>query len=248
MASHELDYRILGESMQTVEIELDPGGNRDRRGRGDELHDRRHPLHRADGRRLRRQPAGQAVERRQAQARWRVGVHDPLHQRRPGQAARGLCRAPSGQRGGGGPDDVGGRLFCQKDSFLCAAYGTRVGIAFTKRLGAGFFGGEGFILQKLEGDGLVFVHAGGTLIRRQLNGETLRVDTGCLVAFTDGIDYDVQLAGGLKSMLFGGEGLLLTTLKGSGTVWLQSLPFSRLAGRIYDATFRAREEVRTNNG
>lgn len=93
-----------------------------------------------------------------------------------------------------------------------------------------------------------FVHAGGTLIRRQLNGETLRVDTGCLVAFTDGIDYDVQLAGGLKSMLFGGEGLLLTTLKGSGTVWLQSLPFSRLAGRIYDATFRAREEVRTNNG
>ena len=141
-------------------------------------------------------------------------------------------------------DDVGGRLFCQKDSFLCAAYGTRVGIAFAKRLGAGFFGGEGFILQKLEGDGLVFVHAGGTLIRRQLNGETLRVDTGCLVAFTDGIDYDVQLAGGLKSMLFGGEGLLLTTLKGSGTVWLQSLPFSRLAGRIYDATFRAREEVR----
>ena len=95
------------------------------------------------------------------------------------------------------------------------AYGTRVGIAFAKRLGAGFFGGEGFILQKLEGDGLVFVHAGGTLIRRQLNGETLRVDTGCLVAFTDGIDYDVQLAGGLKSMLFGGEGLLLTTLKGS---------------------------------
>ncbi|MDF5796308.1 AIM24 family protein [Pseudomonas aeruginosa] len=176
------------------------------------------------------------MERRQAQARWRVGVHDPLHQRRPGQAARGLCRALSGQRGGGGLDDVGGRLFCQKDSFLCGLWhpGRH---RLHQRLGAGFFGGEGFILQKLEGDGLVFVHAGGTLIRRQLNGETLRVDTGCLVAFTDGIDYDVQLAGGLKSMLFGGEGLLLTTLKGSGTVWLQSLPFSRLAGRIYDATF-----------
>lgn len=139
-------------------------------------------------------------------------------------------------------------VIAQKSAFLAATPGVELSVHFQKKAGAGFFGGEGFILQKLEGDGLVFVHAGGTLIRRQLNGETLRVDTGCLVAFTDGIDYDVQLAGGLKSMLFGGEGLLLTTLKGSGTVWLQSLPFSRLAGRIYDATFRAREEVRTNNG
>src|SRR5690606_5527684 len=140
---------------------------------------------------------------------------------------------------------IGGRLICQKDAFLCAAHGTEIGISFNKRLGAGFFGGEGFILQKLEGDGLAFVHAGGTVIRKELNDETLRLDTGCLVAFTAGIDYDIALAGGLRSMLFGGEGILLATLKGTGTVWVQSLPFSRLAERIYDATFRAREEVRT---
>jgi uncharacterized protein (AIM24 family) len=139
---------------------------------------------------------------------------------------------------------VGGKLICQKDAFLCAAYGTQIGISFSKRLGAGFFGGEGFILQKLEGDGLAFVHAGGTVIRKELRNETLRLDTGCLVAFSAGIDYDIALAGGLKSMLFGGEGILLTTLRGTGTVWIQSLPFSRLAERIYEATYKAREEVR----
>jgi uncharacterized protein (AIM24 family) len=138
----------------------------------------------------------------------------------------------------------GGRLTCQKDSFLCAAYGTRVGIALSKRIGAGFFGGEGFVLQRLEGDGLAFLHAGGTVIRKELNNETLRLDTGCLVAFSEGIDYDIQLAGGLKSMLFGGEGLLLTTLRGTGSVWIQSLPFSRLAERVYEATVQARGETR----
>lgn len=106
--------------------------------------------------------------------------------------------------------------------FLCAAYGTRIGISFSKRIGAGFFGGEGFILQRLQGDGLAFIHAGGTVIRKELNNETLRLDTGCLVAFTPGIDYDIQLAGGLRSMLFGGEGLLLTTLKGTGSVWIRA--------------------------
>ncbi|MGH7185419.1 MAG: TIGR00266 family protein [Pseudomonadota bacterium] len=139
---------------------------------------------------------------------------------------------------------LGGHLVCQKDAFLCAARGVSVGIAFQKKLGVGIFGGEGFIMQKLEGDGLAFVHAGGTVIRKELNDETLRLDTGCLVAFTSGIDYDIALAGGLKSMLFGGEGILLATLKGTGTVWVQSLPFSRLAERIYEATFKAREEVR----
>lgn len=128
--------------------------------------------------------------------------------------------------------EIGGELLCQKDAFLCAALGTGIGIAFTKRLGAGFFGGEGFILQRLRGDGLAFVHAGGTVIRKQLANETLRVDTGCLVAFTRGIEYDIERAGGLKSMFFGGEGLFLTTLRGTGTVFLQSLPFSRMADRI----------------
>lgn len=128
--------------------------------------------------------------------------------------------------------ELGGEILCEKDAFLCAAYGTSLGIAFNKKLGVGFFGGEGFILQRLQGDGLAFIHAGGTIIKRELRGETLRVDTGCLVAMTKGIDYDIQRAGNLKSMIFGGEGLFLATLRGHGTVWLQSLPFSRMADRI----------------
>lgn len=128
--------------------------------------------------------------------------------------------------------DYGGEILCEKDAFLCAAYGTAVGIAFQKRFGAGLFGGEGFILQRLRGDGLAFIHAGGTIIKKELRGETMRVDTGCLVAFTQGISYDIERSGNLKSMFFGGEGLFLTTLRGHGTVWLQSLPFSRLADRI----------------
>ena len=127
---------------------------------------------------------------------------------------------------------VGGEIFCQKDAFLAAALGTQIDIAFTKRLGTGFFGGEGFILQHLRGDGKVFVHAGGTVTQRKLKNDTLRVDTGCLVAFTKGIDYDIQRAGSLKSMFFGGEGLFLATLSGTGTVLLQSLPFSRMADRV----------------
>ena len=127
---------------------------------------------------------------------------------------------------------VGGRLICQKDAFLCAALGTRVGIAFNRKLGVGLFGGEGFILQDLQGDGRVFVHAGGTIVEKQLAGETLAVDTGCLVAFQPSVQYDIQRAGNLKSMVFGGEGLFLATLSGAGKVWLQSLPFSRLADRI----------------
>jgi uncharacterized protein (TIGR00266 family) len=126
-----------------------------------------------------------------------------------------------------------GQLLCQKDSFLCAARGTNIDIAFTKRLGAGFFGGEGFILQKLTGDGLVFVHAGGTVIEKELaNGETLRVDTGCLVAFTTSVDYDIKFVGGFQNALFGGEGLFLAKMTGPGKVYLQSLPFSRLVDRI----------------
>ncbi len=129
-------------------------------------------------------------------------------------------------------DSVNGNLLCQKDAFLAAAMGTRVSIAFNKRLGAGFFGGEGFILQKLSGDGLVFIHAGGTVVERQLNNEKIMLDTGCLVAFEESISYDIERAGNLKSMFFGGEGLFLATLQGTGRVWIQSLPFSRLADRI----------------
>jgi uncharacterized protein (TIGR00266 family) len=131
---------------------------------------------------------------------------------------------------------LGGRFLCQKDSFLCAAQGIEIEVAFTKRLGAGLFGGEGFILQGLEGDGLTFVNAGGTIIERTLAaGETLRVDTGCLVAFAPSVDYDIQMVSGFKNALFGGEGLFLAKLTGPGLVYLQSLPLSRLAGRILAA-------------
>ena len=129
---------------------------------------------------------------------------------------------------------IGGELTCQKDAFLCAALGTELSIAFSRKLGAGFFGGEGFILQTLRGDGMAFVHAGGSVIKKELVNETLRVDTGCLVAFSPGIDYDIEMTKGLKSMFFGGEGLFLATLSGTGTVYLQSLPFSRLADRIIE--------------
>lgn len=128
--------------------------------------------------------------------------------------------------------EIGGRLICQKDAFLCAAMGTKIGIVFNKRLGTGFFGGEGFILQDVSGDGLAFLHAGGTIIEKRLMGDRLRVDTGCIVAFEPTIDYAIERAGKLKSQIFGGEGLFLATLQGTGRVWLQSLPFSRLADRI----------------
>jgi uncharacterized protein (TIGR00266 family) len=131
---------------------------------------------------------------------------------------------------------LGGTMICQKDAFLCAAKGISVGIAFQRKLGAGFFGGEGFILQKLEGDGFAFVHAGGTIVERELAaGETLRIDTGCLVALQPQVEYDIQFVGGIKTALFGGEGLFFATLRGPGKVWLQSLPFSRFASRVFSA-------------
>lgn len=129
-------------------------------------------------------------------------------------------------------DEANGELLCQKDAFLAAALGTQISIAFNKRLGTGLFGGEGFILQKLRGDGMVFIHAGGHIVEKRLDGGKLLVDTGCLVAFENTVDYNIERAGNLKSMLFGGEGLFLATLQGTGRVWLQSLPFSRLADRI----------------
>ncbi len=130
--------------------------------------------------------------------------------------------------------DVGGTLIAQKDSFLCAAKGVSVGIAFQKKFGAGLFGGEGFIMQRLDGDGMAFMHAGGTLAEKTLQpGESVRVDTGCIVAFQPTVNYDIQFVGGVKSALFGGEGLFLATLSGPGKIWLQSLPFSRLADRIF---------------
>lgn len=140
-------------------------------------------------------------------------------------------------------DQLGGEIQCQKDAFICAAKGVQVGIAFTKKFGAGIFGGEGFIMQKLSGDGIALVHAGGTLVRRELAaGERIRLDTGCLVALTPSVDYDIQMQKGIKNTLFGGEGLFLATVTGPGVVWFQSLPFSRLAGRIHAAAGGGKEE------
>ena len=133
--------------------------------------------------------------------------------------------------------ECGGVLICQKDAFLCAAKGISVDIAFQRKIGVGLFGGEGFIMQRLQGDGLSFMHAGGAIIKKDLQpGETIKLDTGCLVAMTSGVNYDIQFAGNIKTALFGGEGLALATLTGPGTVWLQSLPFPRLADRIFSAS------------
>ncbi|MHA6494280.1 TIGR00266 family protein [Pseudomonas borbori] len=244
MPSHQLEYEILGASAQSVEIILDPGET--------VIAEAGVMNYMSDGVRFETR-MGDGSASGVLGKLWGVGKRmltgESLfmtHFSNGGKSqARVAFAAP--YPGTVVPIDlkqIGGTLICQKDAFLCAAYGTALGISFNKRLGAGFFGGEGFILQKLDGDGLAFVHAGGTVIRKELNNETLRLDTGCLVGFTAGIDYDIALAGGLKSMLFGGEGILLATLKGTGTVWIQSLPFSRLAERVYEATFKAREEVR----
>ena len=232
--SHDIDYEIFGDDMQIVEIELDPkeiviaeagmmnymedgiqfesrmgDGSKPDKGLFGKLLD-------AGKRKLTGESLFMTHFSNQTHEKRRVAFAAPY----PGKIiAINLAK-------------VGGRILCQKDAFLCAAYGTEVGIAFQKRLGVGFFGGEGFILQKLVGDGRAFVHAGGTVIKKTLNNETLRVDTGCIVAFTDGITYDIQRAGNLKSMFFGGEGMFLATLQGTGSVLLQSLPFSRLADRI----------------
>jgi uncharacterized protein (TIGR00266 family) len=234
MQCHEVDYDILGNDMQIVEVELDPGETvvaeagamnymqegitfEARMGDGSTPNEGiMGKLLNAGKRVLTRESIFMTHFTNEGTGKQRVAFAAPY----PGQII---------------PVNMGesGRvLFCQKDAFLCAAKGTRLSIAFTRRLGAGFFGGEGFILQKLEGDGMAFVHAGGTVISRDLAGETLRVDTGCLVAFTSGIDYSIERAGNLKSMFFGGEGLFLATLRGTGRVWLQSLPFSRMCDRI----------------
>ncbi|MBU7005315.1 TIGR00266 family protein [Phosphitispora fastidiosa] len=140
-------------------------------------------------------------------------------------------------------DKLGGTFLCQKDSFLCAANGIDIEVAFTKKLGAGLFGGEGFILQKLTGNGLAFIHSGGTIVERNLAaGESLRVDTGCLVGFSPSVDYDIQFVGGFKNALFGGEGVFLARVTGPGLVYLQTLPFSRMADRIKAAAGGARNE------
>ncbi len=238
MQCHEVDYEIFGDDMQVVEVELDPSETVI-----------------AEAGAMNYMEDGITFETKMGDgSKPSSGVMDSLlnvgkrvltgesifmtHFSNTGQGKKRVAFAAPypGKIIAVDMNDVQGELICQKDAFLCAAFGTSVDIAFQKRLGAGFFGGEGFILQRLRGDGKAFIHVGGTVIKRELkSGETLRVDTGCLAAFTKGIDYDIERAGNLKSMVFGGEGLFLATLRGEGTVYLQSLPFSRLANRVTQA-------------
>jgi len=234
MDSHVIDYEIYGDDMQIVEIELDPGetviaeaGAMNYMEEGINFE-----AHMGDG-----STANQGTLDKLLSVGKRALTGESIFMTHFTNSGSGKKRVAFAAPYPGKiiPVDLaanGGELLCQKDAFLCAAKGTSIGIALQKRLGAGFFGGEGFILQRLKGDGKVFVHAGGTVIERQMQGETLRVDTGCLVAFSPSISYDIQMAGNLKSMFFGGEGAFLTTLSGTGRVLLQSLPFSRMADRI----------------
>lgn len=234
MKSHKVDYRLIGDDLQMVEVELDPGetviaeaGAMNYMDEGIQF-----DVKMGDG----SNPQAGLMDKLLSIGK-RVLTSESIfmtHFTNSGSSKQTISFAAPypGKIIPMNLAAVGGDLICQKDSFLCAAMGTELSIAFAKRLGAGFFGGEGFILQRLRGDGLVFIHAGGTVIEKKLQGGMLRIDTGCIVAFTPGVSYNIQQAGSLKSMFFGGEGLFLATLQGTGTVWLQSLPFSRLADRI----------------
>jgi len=231
MSSHQIDYQIKGESIQIVEVELDPqetviaeagamlfmedgisfeakmgDGSNPNQGMFDKLLS-------AGSRILTGESLFMTHFTNRGSRKARIGFSAPY----PGTVIPvDLSKSP------------GSELIVQKDGFLCAAFGTKVSITFNKRIGSGLVGGEGFILQKLQGDGKAFVHAGGTVIERTLNNETLRVDTGCVVAFESQVRFDVQMAGGLRSMIFGGEGMFLATLQGTGKVWLQSMPIRKL--------------------
>ena len=229
--SHEIDYQIKGESIQIVEIELDPMET--------VIAEAGAMLFMEDGVQFETKMgdgsnANQGLFDKLLSAGSRVLTGESLFMthftNRGNRKAKVGFSAP--YPGTVIPVDLalcpGNELIVQKDGFLCAAFGTKVSITFNRKIGSGLVGGEGFILQKLHGDGKAFVHAGGTLIEKTLNNETLRVDTGCVVAFEPQIDFDVQTAGGLKSMIFGGEGIFLATLRGSGKVWLQSMPIRKL--------------------
>jgi len=235
-SNHEIDYRIIGEEMQCVEIELDPtetviGESGSFMMMEDDI---KMETIFGDG----STQSGGGFMDKLFSAGKRLLVGESLFMTaftNTGSQKRRVTFA-SPYPGKIVPMDLmemGGRVICQKDAFLCAAKGVSVGIEFQKKLGTGLFGGEGFIMEKLEGDGLAFIHAGGTIVERTLQAyEMLRIDTGCLVAFTKDVSYDIEFVGGIKNTIFGGEGLFFATLKGPGKVWIQSLPISRLAGRI----------------
>lgn len=244
--NHEIDYRVVGEEMQYVEIELDPQETAIAESGAFMMMDDGIQMETifGDGSKQQQGFLGKLMS-----AGKRILTGESLFMTAFTNMGQGKKRVSFASPYPGKiiPMDLslmGGKLIAQKDSFLAAAKGVSVGIEFQRRLGTGLFGGEGFIMQKLEGDGMAFVHAGGHVFERTLQpGELLRVDTGCIVAYEQTIDYDIQFVGGIKNTLFGGEGLFFATLRGPGRVWIQTLPISRLAGRILQyGSFKRKEE------
>ncbi|MEH6942698.1 TIGR00266 family protein [Bacillus sp. JJ722] len=239
MNNHEIDYKLYGDDMQFVEIELDPNETVVAEAGGLMMMEDGIEMETIFGDGSNSQSSG--LMGKLFSAGKRIVTGESLFMTTFTNVGSGKKHVSFASPYPGKiiPMDLsvhGGKIICQKDSFLAAAKGVNVGIAFQKKIGAGFFGGEGFIMQKLEGDGLAFIHAGGTIVEKKLApGEVLRVDTGCLVAMTQEVDYDIQMVGGIKTALFGGEGLFFATLRGPGSVWIQSLPFSRLASRVFAA-------------
>ena len=246
MQSHEIDYKIIGHDVQLVEVELDPGET--------VIAEAGAMLYMEDGIDFNARmgdgsnpSAGFFDKLLSAGSRIITGESLFLtHFTNQGWGKKKVAfSAPyPGTIIHMNLAHMGGRIIVQKDAFLCAALGTKISITFNRRLGAGFFGGEGFILQQLDGDGNAFIHAGGTVIERQLNNEVLKVDTGCIVAFEPQIDYSIEQAGGLRSMVFGGEGIFMATLRGTGKVWLQSMPIRKLISALSFRGGNARKEAR----
>ncbi|MEX2596215.1 MAG: TIGR00266 family protein [Salibacteraceae bacterium] len=233
--THEIDYRIIGEEMQCVEIELDPSETVVAEAGSLMMMDESIQMQTifGDG-----SKGTQSFMGKMFAAGKRVLTGESLFITAYTNMGNGKKHVTFASPYPGKVlaldlSKFEGKLICQKDAFLCAAQGSAIGIEFQKKIGVGMFGGEGFIMQKIEGDGMAFLHAGGTIIQKELKpGELLKVDTGCIVAFTKSIDYDIQFVGGVRNTIFGGEGLFFGALRGPGKVWIQSLPFSRLADRI----------------
>lgn len=247
MQSHQLDYKILGDDIQLVEIELDPLETVVAEA-GSMMYmdnDILFETKMGDG-----SDPNQGLMSKLLSAGTRVLTGESLfvtHFTNRGVAKQRVAFAAP-YPGKIVPVDLaalGGQLIVQKDGFLCAAKGTRISITLNRRFGSGLLGGEGFILQKLEGNGKAFMHAGGTVIERRLNNETLKIDTGCIVGYTPGIDFNIETSGGIRSMVFGGEGIFLATLRGTGTVWLQSMPIRKLIQAISPYGKNVRKESRS---
>ena len=246
--NHEIDYRIIGEEMQYVEIELDPEETAIAESGSFMMMDDGIQMQTIFGDGSQRQ-GGNGILGKLLGAGKRLLVGESLFMTAFSNASNGKRKVSFASPYPGKiiPLDLqilGGKVIAQKDAFLCAAKGVSIGIDFQRKLGTGIFGGEGFIMEKLEGDGMAFVHAGGHVFERELQpGELVKIDTGCLVALTQTVNYDIQFVGGIRNTIFGGEGLFFATLRGPGKVWIQTLPVSRLASRIlsYGTTHRKEE-------